>query len=154
MKLERHNAIQELVGSSLIQSQNDLRRKLRRRGFAVTQATLSRDLHELHLFKGPGGYGLPNGNGTPAEMAGQEDDGPPSVADVLETFGLRSRQAMNQVVIGTVMGGAQPVAAALDYEQWPEVVGTLAGDDTVLVICPDLRRAAEVQAKVRRILEA
>ena len=156
MKLERHNAIQELVSNSLIQSQNELRRKLRRRGFAVTQATLSRDLHELHLFKGPGGYGLPNGNGTPHPTAGsvvEEDDSPPSVVDVLETFGLRSRQAMNQVVIGTVMGGAQPVAAALDYEEWPEVVGTIAGDDTVLVICPDLRRAAEFQAKMRKILE-
>jgi transcriptional regulator of arginine metabolism len=155
MKLERHNAIQELVGNSLIHSQNELRRKLRRRGFAVTQATLSRDLHELHLFKGPGGYGLPNGNGaSPAvESPEEDDDRPPSVADVLETFGLRSRQAMNQVVIGTVMGGAQPMAAALDYEQWPEVIGTIAGDDTVLVICPDLRRAAEVQAKIRRILE-
>ena len=156
MKLERHNAIQELVGNSLIQSQDDLRRKLRRRGFAVTQATLSRDLHELQLFKGPAGYGLPNGNGngnTPG-LAVEDDDSPPTVAEVLETFGLRSRQAMNQVVIGTVMGGAQPVAAALDYEQWPEVVGTFAGDDTVLVICPDLRRAAEVQAKLRKILES
>jgi len=156
MKLERHNAIQELVGNSLIQSQDDLRRKLRRRGFAVTQATLSRDLHELQLFKGPAGYGLPNGNGngnTPG-LAVEDDDSPPTVAEVLETFGLRSRQAMNQVVIGTVMGGAQPVAAALDYEQWPEVVGTIAGDDTVLVICPDLRRAAEVQAKLRKILES
>ena len=156
MKLERHNAIQELVGNSLIQNQDDLRRKLRRRGFAVTQATLSRDLHELQLFKGPTGYGLPNGNGngnTPG-LAVEDDDSPPTVAEVLETFGLRSRQAMNQVVIGTVMGGAQPVAAALDYEQWPEVVGTIAGDDTVLVICPDLRRAAEVQAKLRKILES
>ena len=155
MKLERHNAIRDLVSSSLIQSQNDLRRKLRRRGFAVTQATLSRDLHELHLFKGPGGYGIPNGNGngSPTAVAEVEDDSPPSVVDVIETFGLRSRQAMNQVVIGTVMGGAQPVAAALDYEQWPEVVGTIAGDDTVLVICPDLRRAAEVQAKLRKMLE-
>ena len=156
MKLERHNAIQELVGNSLIQSQDDLRRKLRRRGFAVTQATLSRDLHELQLFKGPAGYGLPNGNGngnTPG-LAVEDDDSPPTVAEVLETFGLRSRQAMNQVVIGTVMGGAQPMAAALDYEQWPEVVGTIAGDDTVLVICPDLRRAAEVQAKLRKILES
>jgi len=157
MKLERHNAIQELVGNSLIQSQNELRRKLRRRGFAVTQATLSRDLHELHLFKGPGGYGLANGNGNgntnASALAEEDDDSPPSVADVLETFGLRSRQAMNQVVIGTVMGGAQPVAAALDYEEWPEVVGTIAGDDTVLVICPDLRRAAEFQAKIRKILE-
>ena len=157
MKLERHNAIQELVGNSLIQNQNELRRKLRRRGFAVTQATLSRDLHELHLFKGPGGYGLANGNGNgstnASALAEEDDDSPPSVADVLETFGLRSRQAMNQVVIGTVMGGAQPVAAALDYEEWPEVVGTIAGDDTVLVICPDLRRAAEFQAKIRKILE-
>jgi transcriptional regulator of arginine metabolism len=157
VKLERHNAIRELVNSSLIQSQNELRRKLRRRGFAVTQATLSRDLHELHLFKGPGGYGLPNtngnGNGNGSAVAEEDDDSPPGVVDVIETFGLRSRQAMNQVVIGTVMGGAQPVAAALDYEQWPEVVGTLAGDDTVLVICPDLRRAAEVQAKLRKMLE-
>jgi transcriptional regulator of arginine metabolism len=155
MKLERHNAIRDLVNSSLIQSQNELRRKLRRRGFAVTQATLSRDLHEMHLFKGPTGYGLPNGNGNGngSPAAEEEDDSPPGVADVIETFGLRSRQAMNQVVIGTVMGGAQPVAAALDYEQWPEVLGTIAGDDTVLVICPDLRRAAEAQAKLRRMLE-
>lgn len=154
MKLERHNAIRDLVGSSLIHSQDELRRKLRRRGFAVTQATLSRDLHEMHLFKGPGGYGLPNGNSNSGSAVVEEDDDrPPGVLDVMETFGLRSRQAMNQVVIGTVMGGAQPVAAALDYEQWPEVVGTIAGDDTVLVICPDLRRAAEVQAKLRKMLE-
>ena len=153
MKLERHNAIRELVHSSLIQSQDELRRKLRRRGFAVTQATLSRDLHEMHLFKGPGGYGLAAGNGNGAAVAEEDDDSPPSVADIIETFGLRSRQAMNQVVIGTVMGGAQPVAAALDYEGWPEVIGTIAGDDTVLVICPDLRRAADVQARLRLMLE-
>ncbi len=154
MKVERHNAIRELVTSSRIPNQDELRRKLRRRGFAVTQATLSRDLHELHLFKGPGGYALPNGNGNGARaVAEEDDDSPPGVAEVLETFGLRSRQAMNQVVIGTVMGGAQPVAAALDYEEWPEVVGTIAGDDTVLVICPDIRRAAEVQAKLQAMLE-
>jgi len=150
MKVDRHSAIRELVSSSLINSQDELRRKLRRRGFAVTQATLSRDLHEMHLFKGPGGYGLPNGNG--AQVAEEDDDSPPGVAQVLETFGLRCRQAMNQVVIGTVMGGAQPVAAALDYEEWPEVVGTIAGDDTVLVICPDVRLAAEVQARLRKLL--
>jgi transcriptional regulator of arginine metabolism len=60
---------------------------------------------------------------------------------------------MNQVVVATVMGGAQPVAAAMDYEEWPEVLGTIAGDDTVLVICPDIRLAGEVQAKLRRLLE-
>jgi len=64
------------------------------------------------------------------------------------------RQAMNQVVIGTAMGGAQPVAAALDRAGWPEVVGTIAGDDTVLVICPDAKRASEVEAQLRTILES
>jgi transcriptional regulator of arginine metabolism len=160
MKLERHNAIRELVGSSLIHSQDELRRKLRRRGFAVTQATLSRDLHELQLFKGPDGYAMPGSNGATysngngAAIAEDEDDSPPALAAVLDTFGMRSTQAMNQVVIGTVMGGAQPVAAALDYEEWPDVVGTIAGDDTVLVICPDIRRAAEVQTRIRKMLEA
>jgi transcriptional regulator of arginine metabolism len=153
MKTDRHNAIRELVSSSLINSQDELRRKLRRRGFAVTQATLSRDLHELHLFKGASGYALPNGNGNAAAVADEDDDAPPGVAELIETFGLRSQQAMNQVVIGTVMGGAQPVAAALDYEEWPEVVGTIAGDDTVLVICPDIRLAAEVQTRLRKMLE-
>jgi transcriptional regulator of arginine metabolism len=52
------------------------------------------------------------------------------------------------------MGGAQPVAAALDREGWPEVVGTIAGDDTVLVICPDARRASEIEARLRMILES
>jgi transcriptional regulator of arginine metabolism len=153
MKVDRHNAIRELVTSSLINSQDELRRKLRRRGFAVTQATLSRDLHELHLFKGASGYSLPNGNGSVAAVAEEDDDAPPGVAELIETFGLRSQQAMNQVVIGTVMGGAQPVAAALDYEQWPELVGTIAGDDTVLVICPDMRLASDVQTRLRKMLE-
>jgi transcriptional regulator of arginine metabolism len=153
MKLQRHNAIRELLSSSLVTNQDELRRKLRRRGFAVTQATLSRDIHELRLSKGPSGYSLPNGNGN-GHAAVVEDDGPPSVAEVMDSFGLRARQAMNQVVVGTVMGGAQPVAAALDYEQWPEVVGTVAGDDTVLVICPDTRRAIEVETRLRKCLES
>jgi transcriptional regulator of arginine metabolism len=150
MKFQRHNAIRDLVASSLVTNQDELRRKLRRRGFEVTQATLSRDIHEMRLSKGPGGYSLPNGNGA---VAAVEDDGPPSVAEMIESFGLRVRQAMNQVVVGTVMGGAQPVAAALDHEGWTDVVGTVAGDDTVLVICPDLRQASEVEARLRKLLE-
>ncbi|MGH9605560.1 MAG: arginine repressor [Terracidiphilus sp.] len=155
MKPQRLDAIRELLSSSLVTSQDELRRKLRRRGFRVTQATLSRDMHELRLSKGPGGYSLPNGNGTHSATADDEqDDSPPSVAEMIESFGMRVRQAMNQVVLGTVMGGAQPVAAALDYEEWPEVVGTIAGDDTVLVICPDTRRAGEVETRLRMMLES
>lgn len=153
MKFQRQNAIRDLVASSLVSNQDELRRKLRRRGFQVTQATLSRDLHELHLFKGPGGYSLPAGNGNGSGVA-VADDGPPSVAEMIESFGLRVQQAMNQVVVGTVMGGAQPFAAALDHEGWPEVLGTVAGDDTVLVICADPRRAGEVGARLRTFLES
>ncbi len=149
MKFQRHNAIRDLVASSAVTNQDELRRKLRRQGFEVTQATLSRDIHEMRLSKGPGGYSLPNGNG-----AAVEDDSPPSVAEMIESFGLRARQAMNQVVVGTVMGGAQPFAAALDYEGWPEVVGTVAGDDTVLIVCPDPRQASEVEARLRKMLES
>lgn len=149
MKHERHNAIRELLATAQITNQDELRRKLLKRGFEVTQATLSRDIHELRIYKGPSGYALPNGNG-----AAEADDGPPSVAEVLEGFGLRVRHAMNQVILRTVMGGAQPVAAALDYEDWPEVVGTLAGDDTVLVICQDARHAIEVESKLRMMLQA
>ncbi len=151
MKTMRHNAIRELVGQGLVANQDELRRKLRRRGFAVTQATLSRDIHELKLSKGPSGYTLSGGNGA---SAATEDNSPPSVAEMIESFGLRVQQAMNQVVIGTVMGGAQPLAASLDYEGWPEVVGTLGGDDTVLVICSDSRRAGEVESRIRMMLES
>jgi transcriptional regulator of arginine metabolism len=156
MKYERLNAIRELLESSPVTSQDQLRRKLRRRGFEVTQATLSRDIHELRLFKGPSGYALPNGNGHRGtnEATAEQDDGPPSIEEMLESFGLRARQAMNQVVIRTVMGGAQPVAAAMDRAGWQDVVGTIAGDDTVLVICADARRATEVEARLRNLLES
>ena len=150
VKYQRHSAIRELVAHSLVSNQDELRRKLRRRGFEVTQATLSRDIHELRISKGPGGYVLPNSGGQ--APASQTEDGPPSVAEMIESFGLSATQAMNQVVVRTSMGGAQPVAAALDRQGWPEVVGTIAGDDTVLVICPDPRRAAEIESRLKAIL--
>jgi transcriptional regulator of arginine metabolism len=61
---------------------------------------------------------------------------------------------MNQIVLKTAMGGAQPVAAAMDREGWPDVVGTIAGDDTVLVICSDTRAASEVEMRLGTMLQA
>jgi transcriptional regulator of arginine metabolism len=151
MKTQRLDAIRQVLTSSAVASQDELRRKLRRRGFHVTQATLSRDMHELRLSKGPGGYSLPKGHANGTAVV---DDEPPSIEEMLESFGLRVRQAMNQVVVVTVMGGAQPVAAALDRAQWPEVVGTIAGDDTVLVICTDQRRASDVETRISALLES
>lgn len=153
MKSKRLDAIREILTASAISSQDELRKKLRRRGFDVTQATLSRDMHELELAKGPNGYSLPrSGNGT--AVAEEDDDAPPSFEEMMEGFGLRVRQAMNQVVLRTVMGGAQPTAAALDRAGWSQVIGTIAGDDTVLVICADTRRAAEVETRMRTLLES
>lgn len=149
MKHLRLDAIREVLASSPVASQDELRRKLRRRGFEVTQATLSRDIHELKLVKGPTGYSLPG-----TSQSAEEDDAPPTLEEMIDSFGLRVRQAMNQVVLRTVMGGAQPVGAALDRTGWPEVVGTIAGDDTVLVICPDRRRAAGIEARIRTMLES
>ena len=149
MKTLRHNAIRELVADGQVANQDELRRKLRRRGFAVTQATLSRDIHELGLSKGPGGYSFSNGAGTTAE-----DNSPPSLEEMLEGFGMRVRRAMNQVVVGTTAGGAQPLAMALDQAGWSDIVGTLAGDDTVLIICSDHRRAGDVESRLKAMLES
>lgn len=143
MKQTRHNAIQQLVAGSAIYSQDELRRKLMERGIDVTQATLSRDIHELHLMKGPSGYALPN----TAAVAVEEEDAP-SLQEILYSFGLRVRSAQNQVVLITTMGGAQPVAAAIDNEEWDEVLGTLAGDNTVLLVCPDSETAAELRTRL------
>ena len=149
MKTLRHNAIRELVSLGQVANQDELRRKLRRRGFAATQATLSRDIHELRLLKGPGGYTFSNGAGQ-----ADEDNSPPSLEGMMEGFGLRVRRAMNQVVVVTTAGGAQPLAMALDHAGWADIVGTLAGDDTILVICSDHRRAGEVESRLKAMLES
>jgi len=146
-KQERHSIIRQLVAAESIGSEDELRRKLIRRGFDVTQATVSRDIHELRLYKGPGGYAMPNGNGHV-----EEENDEPSVAEVLSSFGLAVRQAQNQLVLHTTGGAAQPVALAIDHEDWGDVVGTLAGDDTVLIICPDQKRAAVLRDKLERMI--
>lgn len=147
MKQERHHAIRELIAAAPVLSQDELRRKLVRRGFAVTQATVSRDIRELNLYKGPQGYSLPGTNG-------EDGNGPPPIDDVLRTFGLRVRQALHQLVLLTTKGGAQPIALAIDNEEWPEVVGTIAGDDTVLIICPDHKRATQLRNRLDEMIEA
>ena len=109
----------------------------------MTQATLSRDIRELRLMKGPGGYALPFVDG--------EDD-LPEIAGVLQDFGIEVRQAQNLLIVLTTMGGAQPVAASIDSEDWTEVVGTIAGDNTVLIICPDNRNAEALRSRIEAFI--
>ena len=143
MKSHRHTAIRDLLVKATVTNQDELRLKLAPRGIHVTQATLSRDIRELKLMKGPSGYALPVLDG---------DDDLPETASVLRDFGLDVHQAQNLVVVNTIMGGAQPVAASIDSEEWEEVVGTIAGDNTVLVICPDNRRAQAFKARIEAYL--
>ncbi len=147
MKQQRHTAIRDVLHQASVPSQDELRRRLARRGFHVTQATLSRDIHELRLSKGPAGYALP------ANLAEEEDeDSLPGIREVLGSFGIEVRQAMNQLVLITSTSAAQPVAAGIDYEDWPEVVGTIAGDDTVLIICPDERQARTLKVRIEEYI--
>jgi len=143
MKQQRHSAIRELLVKTAVTNQDELRKKLAGRGFHVTQATLSRDIRELNLSKGPTGYSLPN-----AVAVDDEEDMFPGIKELLSSFGLQVKQAMNLLVLVTTTSSAQPVAAAIDYEAWSEVIGTIAGDDTVLVICADDKQAATLKTRM------
>jgi transcriptional regulator of arginine metabolism len=144
MKSQRHNAIKDLLVKTTIVNQDELRKHLSTRGILATQATLSRDIRELKLVKGPDGYALP--------ATGTDEDDLPETASVLRDFGLEVRQAQNLLVVHTTMGGAQPVAASLDSEEWEEVVGTIAGDNAVLIICPDNPTAASLKSRIESFL--
>lgn len=141
MKQQRHNVIRELLVKTSIANQDELQKKLAGRGFHVTQATLSRDIHELRLSKGPAGYSAPGGDNG-------DEDSLPGIHEVLQSFGLEVRQASNLLILVTTTGSAQPIAAGIDYEDWPEVVGTIAGDDTVLIICPDQEQAKTLKTRI------
>ncbi len=141
-KLQRHSRILSLVQHETIRSQRELRRRLHTVGFHVTQATLSRDLSELRLVRTPAGYKpLP---GTPEATAA-----PTGLARAVHDFLLEIRPAANLLVLKTPAGAAPALAAAIDNEQWPEVVGTIAGDDTVLVITPSPKKATAVEKHFR-----
>ena len=142
-KRERQATILEIVTSKPVASQEDLRKLLLQRGWDVTQATLSRDLRELRVARIPspdgGRYGITDGS--PDEHRAALDGLLPQLFDRVDGVG-------ELLVLKTVPGGAQPIAAALDGEDWPDILGTLGGDDTILIIC---RSSAARERLARRI---
>jgi transcriptional regulator of arginine metabolism len=133
---ERRDLILALLAERRIKSQQELAELLARRGHEVNQATLSRDLRALGVRKAPDGYEVPSG-GPAGEGAGELQR---AVLEWLET----ATPAQNLVVVRTPPGGAQPLAVAIDRAGLPEVVGTVAGDDTVLAVCPTVRHATRL----------
>jgi len=143
-KLTRQQLILQLIENGKVANQEDLRRALARQGQQVTQATLSRDIHELGIVKTGNGYSLP------AQVAGET--ALPSAERLVREFVLSVREAQNQLVLKTSVGSAQPVAAALDAEGWEEMLGSIAGDDTILIICESKLEAERIADRIREML--
>lgn len=140
-KLARQQAIVDLAHEGPLPNQQELCKVLARRGFNVTQATLSRDLTELRLVKTSEGYVLPNGDASASEPL-------PAVSRLVREFVRDIRRAQNLLVVKTIPGSAQPVAVAIDAEAWDEVVGTVAGDDTLLIIAGNNRNCRQLQLRL------
>ncbi|MFY9740784.1 MAG: ArgR family transcriptional regulator [Candidatus Sulfotelmatobacter sp.] len=143
--LRQRAVLDALRTSSPIASQEDLQRALRKRGFRVGQATLSRDIRDLNLVRTAAGYALPQGEAAAGLAL-------PPVKRLVREFVLDVRPAQNLLVVKTVIGSAQPVAAALDEQEWDEIVGTIAGDDAILIVCPDKESAKKVAARIEEML--
>ena len=144
-KTLRQRVVLELVGSGSIASQEDLQRALRKRGLKVAQATLSRDIRELRLSKTGSGYSLSQAEGSTGVAL-------PPVSRLVREFVLEIRVAQNLLVVKTITGSAQPVAAALDGEEWPELLGTVGGDDTILIVCADKEDAKKLAHRIEEML--
>jgi transcriptional regulator of arginine metabolism len=141
-KAYRQGQILKLIGVRRVHTQEELAQALRDQGIPATQVTLSRDIRELRLAKTSDGY---------RQLA--EEPAGPDLGGLAAEFVQDVRSAQNLLVLKTSPGNANTVAAALDREQWPEIVGTVAGDDTILIILPDTATANAIRERLLRLLE-
>ena len=142
-KTFRQGQILKLIRAKPILTQDELARQLEQaHGIHTTQVTLSRDIRELGLLKTPQGY---------RQVAATA--GGPDLGTVAAEFLRDARVAQNLVVLRTSPGNANALAVALDKEDWPELVGTIAGDDTILVVAPDGATASKLRDKLLGFLQ-
>ena len=139
-KSYRHGQILNVIRNRTVRTQHDLSQALRSAGIEAAQGTLSRDIRELGLVKTPQGYEIP-GTGAIAPHG-------PDLATVAREFLLDVRVAQQVLVLRTPPAHASSLAEALDQAEWPEVVGTIAGDNTILVVARDARTAAALRKKL------
>lgn len=140
----RRQRIVELVRQQRVQSQLELQELLAEEDIVVNQATLSRDLRDMGLLKGPEGYELPS------DVASRAADESVALYNAVHGWLNSAVVAENLVVLRTPPGGAQPLAVALDRAGWKQVLGTIAGDDTILCIC---KKPAEARRTARLLLD-
>lgn len=142
-KTYRQGQILRLIKTRKVHTQDQLAHELGAAGIPATQVTLSRDIRELGLVKTPEGYRQVE---SPASGRG--------IAAMASEFLWDAVVAQNQIVLKTAPGHANSVAISLDQEDWPEVVGTIAGDDTILVVCPDHGTAVQLRKKLMSFVES
>ena len=146
-KAARHVAVLNAIRSHRVTSQEQLRELLEAAGFAVTQATVSRDIRELRLVKVSGAEGIAH------YTRPEEWESTPPLQSLLPSLYASAEGTGNLLVVRTMTGGAQAVALSIDWEEWPEVLGTIAGDDTILLICREAHQVPEVQRRIEEIAE-
>jgi transcriptional regulator of arginine metabolism len=144
MKRRRHKAIIELVRTGQIASQEDLLQGLLARKIEVSQSTLSRDIQELRLAKAGGIYTL-----VEQERAPLKDE---SLRRILREFVLEIAAVQSLVIVKTGTGNASTVSQALDDAGWPEVAGSIAGDNTIFIAVSSNKEARRVEIKIRDLL--
>ncbi len=150
-KTHRHSAIRDIVVSRRVASQEELRRQLAKRGWDVTQSTLSRDLRELRLARIPDDTGAVR---YAFSEGGGSDDESRRLEMIVPQFIVGVEAVQIMIVVRTVASGAQPVAEALDHAGWPDIAGTIAGDNTVLIICRSTSGRERVLRRLKDYLRA
>jgi len=151
MKQLRQRAIRDLVDQRPIRTQQELAAALRERGFRTTQATISRDVAELGLVKA-GREGI-HAYALPPRLVEAETSGEDRLRKLLADLPVELREAGLLVVVKTLPGSAHAIAAALDRARWPEVAGSIAGDDTVFVACLDRASLQRVKSRLRALAD-
>lgn len=130
-KQDRQQAIREIVASRAVASQEELRQLLAERGWDVTQSTLSRDMRDLRLAR----VATPSGARYTAADAPPSAEGRAALASIFPQFFVRLDSVREFLVVRTKIAGAQPIAEAIDSDDNPDVLGTIAGENTILIIC-------------------
>lgn len=148
MKVNRHAKIVELINKYQIETQEELAEYLNKSGFKVTQATVSRDIRDLKLTKVP----AENGRQKYAVLAHEQSGLGEKYTRILKDGFVSMDMAQNILVIKTVSGMAMAVAAALDAMKWKEVVGCIAGDDTIMCAVRSVEETMAVMEKIRKII--
>jgi transcriptional regulator of arginine metabolism len=151
MKQLRQRAIRDLVEQRPIRTQQELAAALRERGFRTTQATISRDVAELGLIKA--GRSGTQAYAIPPRLREADTSGEDRIRTLFRDMPVEMRDAGTMLVLRTLPGSAHPLAAALDRARWPEVVGSIAGDDTVFVAFADRGSMGRVRRRLQGLAE-